>query len=1177
MDFNESIEYFPDDAELGLEEYTDDCVQDNEPCGICLDVVIDRGMLDSCDHWFCFACIDNWAAITNLCPICKMEFQLITCLPVYETVGNARIDDPLHSRDEDLHVEGRFNTLSFPSYYIDEDAVVCLDGHGCKIRDRAPTEEDTNIDTSIACDSCDVWYHAFCVGFDPEDTSHSSWLCPRCIKKPASRGSEKISEEDLLLENDQRNPCSFHSVGSVLSGRVSVSIADPGETAVVISLIEGNQFSGNDESLYQIETNLRTCSQQEASMLNVMPSASVFDQWGHINVMGQHSNQLLINNPETNRSPSEFSSEVSPGKVSADNPVMGYDEVENVMRSDTDSGMDIVLEIPEPKSPSRRDFDIPSSPLLNKERGGVQSPEGVQDLQAPAADCIGLKPEDDDEKSHVLPQKRQFEKCLETKTEFSALGSPSNYLESNPNPENNATLDIMSIVQSSRVDEKCGSGGLRVKKILWKSMADNKSSSLIQKLRGEIRDTVGEKNISDISKAFDGKLLSAFRAAISRSATESFDKSELKPLRARNILPQKGKVRENLTKKVYATASGRRKRAWDRDWAVEFWKHRRVGDEPEKVKTLQSVLELLKKLKSPVFNPETAQDGESQADNSLLSRLYLADTSVLPRTEGMKPLSNVADAHGKNPTEATAQNKRLKTGGSAPAKDLQNSENIITKAIREQTKHPLSSSSSKSDKRQWALEVLARKSSLSNSGTSQSSEKDQSLKGSYPLLAQLPMVMRPVPMPCSHKKIPMPVRQTQVYRLAEQYLKRVGIPIVHTAAEVELAIADAVNIEKEICERSKSKLVYVNLCSQRAVHGKDSRLKAVDLAINPTDVGTNEANGFPESTNESVEQMLRLAGLLSDSPPNSPLMAVSNREENEPAVNSCPDSFIQDESFKLENQAQVKMTLPSENCEALTKSLHAEHSPAEQISCEKCQEHSTDLSDSRIAERGSSVSSMNFSDGGKLKTMDDTRIKELDGNDCEETSLNDSQLELHSTGSQPYNLVESSKNGSPSRHSAEEITISSTSKMARDDNQIKRVEGKTREETSLHDSQIKLCGKKPIHSKGCPAHPDNPAESSKNGSPSRDSAVEITTSSISKMVEAYVKEHIRPLCKSGIITVEQYRWAVGKTTEKVMKYHSKAKNASFLIKEGDKVKKLAEEYVTSFDRRPQRPPKEVDS
>ena len=38
---------------------------------------------------------------------------------------------------------------------------------------------------------------------------------------------------------------------------------------------------------------------------------------------------------------------------------------------------------------------------------------------------------------------------------------------------------------------------------------------------------------------------------------------------------------------------------------------------------------------------------------------------------------------------------------------------------------------------------------------------------------------------------------------------------------------------------------------------------------------------------------------------------------------------------------------------------------------------------------------------------------------------------------------------------------------------------------------------------------------------------------------------------------------MGKTTDKVMKFHSKEKNANFLIKEGEKVKKLAEKYAES--------------
>lgn len=39
-------------------------------------------IFDFFDFRFCFACIDNWATITNLCPLCQNEFQLITCVPV---------------------------------------------------------------------------------------------------------------------------------------------------------------------------------------------------------------------------------------------------------------------------------------------------------------------------------------------------------------------------------------------------------------------------------------------------------------------------------------------------------------------------------------------------------------------------------------------------------------------------------------------------------------------------------------------------------------------------------------------------------------------------------------------------------------------------------------------------------------------------------------------------------------------------------------------------------------------------------------------------------------------------------------------------------------------------------------------------------------------------------------
>ncbi|KAJ0709002.1 putative transcription factor C2H2 family [Helianthus annuus] len=48
-------------------------------CGVCLldEGVSLRGFIDSCDHYFCFVCIMEWAKIESRCPICKRRFSTI--------------------------------------------------------------------------------------------------------------------------------------------------------------------------------------------------------------------------------------------------------------------------------------------------------------------------------------------------------------------------------------------------------------------------------------------------------------------------------------------------------------------------------------------------------------------------------------------------------------------------------------------------------------------------------------------------------------------------------------------------------------------------------------------------------------------------------------------------------------------------------------------------------------------------------------------------------------------------------------------------------------------------------------------------------------------------------------------------------------------------------------------
>jgi hypothetical protein len=314
-------------------------------------------------------------------------------------------------------------------------------------------------------------------------------------------------------------------------------------------------------------------------------------------------------------------------------------------------------------------------------------------------------------------------------------------------------------------EKKENMAGLRVKKIMKRGSDDGESSSLVQNLRKEIREAVRNKSSINFGENhFDKNLLEAFRAAITGPKTELVNKLSPSALKARKSMLQKGKVRENLTRKIFAASNGRRKRAWDRDCEIEFWKYRCTrASKPEKIETLKSVLDLLRKSSE---NPESEQAPEPQAKNPILSRLYIADTSVFPRKADVKPFSeqtkqNNSTAKGPNQSldnmtiKATEVNNLLsKTGVCSSEKKVDkkivrgpvgkvhlssHSEGTSVSSsagAKVGTKESgLKSDSMKSDKRKWALEVLARKTAVASSNTANESQEDDAIfKGNYPLL-----------------------------------------------------------------------------------------------------------------------------------------------------------------------------------------------------------------------------------------------------------------------------------------------------------------------------------------------------------------------------------------------------------------------------------------------------------
>ncbi|KAJ4870696.1 Uncharacterized protein Rs2_09511 [Raphanus sativus] len=1112
--------------EAGEVEHNDMGGFEGERCGICMDIIVDRGLLDCCQHWFCFECIDNWSSIMNLCPLCQREFQLITCVPVNDSGESSKVDEVSLSGDEDWSVEEETDALSSPSHYIDENAVICLDGDLCKIRNTFNyIGEDSNLDTSIACDSCDTWYHAICVGFDLEIASEDTWVCPRCLS------SEKTLESDaspMETTNPMEIPESTNSgcsVEAIYSGNFSVTVADDGETALVVSTVKGDEWpmkpSDATASLVQAtvygdpdNSQLETCCRKENT--EEAPGKSEFTQSLPHN-LSSDSNQPLVAAHMENRT----------------DLLTGLEEKECL--------------------PVNVEKSLSSTAVSNSDVASVAS------LKRKHSDCSG---DDDNSKTKAEIAERLVKPKLEEIEEKATIQHESISLS------NNTPVDIFSIVKGfgskkkptlPKTTDKSSEGenavGLRVKKIKKTPEDEKESLVLVEKLRKEIREAVRNKSVEDIRKdQFDPKLLAAFRAAVAGSKTdEAPRKLPALALKAKKLMLQKGKVRENLTKKIYADSNGKRKSAWHRDCEVEFWKHRCMkAGKPEKIETLKSVLSLLKK--KPADAETNVSSEAPQASDPILSRLYLADTSVFPRNHDIKPLVGAKETGiSQNNAKTTGVDKTLPKSSDVKG----SSSNAAGSKINSGSKPPIFENPDelKKDKRKWALQVLARKKALAGSNSSEDKEGSPELKGSYPLLAQLPADMRPSLATSRHNKVPVAVRQAQLYRLTEYLLKKENLLEIRRSAATELAVADAINIEKVIADKSSSKVVYLNLCSQEVLHHSES--KAMDSnAVEPNTSAPLSNNGTEHvddknSDDLAVLQALRAAGLV-DSPPNSPNRSSEVPPDKEDKarevgpdnvldIGSVPDTDIfGDFEYELDDEDYIGATKATKAAETQPdEGLTKVKVVLSTVQPEKVLNQSEVLGNEEpiINQEGTTNGE---EDGKSFVPMEPVPEAEAEGEGGQILSLAECE-ELYGPGTEKLvekPLIEgSADNGLQAKAPDSEC----------ESNTHREFIASNFDKSSVQEKKL------PKRIPNC-----NPSEKPSKEEKSKDDGI---SDAIIKKVEAYIKEHIRPLCKSRVINVDQYKWAVTKTREKVMKYHSKAKSANFLIKEGDKIKRLAEQYV----------------
>ncbi|XWS37232.1 hypothetical protein CRYUN_Cryun19dG0025800 [Craigia yunnanensis] len=100
------------------QQSTDDDDSDSERCGICLSDggrKAIRGKINSCDHFFCFICIMEWAKVESRCPMCKRRFTVIHRPPKEGVFASERVIT-VPQRDQVYHLFGNATSGPFDLY-----------------------------------------------------------------------------------------------------------------------------------------------------------------------------------------------------------------------------------------------------------------------------------------------------------------------------------------------------------------------------------------------------------------------------------------------------------------------------------------------------------------------------------------------------------------------------------------------------------------------------------------------------------------------------------------------------------------------------------------------------------------------------------------------------------------------------------------------------------------------------------------------------------------------------------------------------------------------------------------------------------------------------------------------------------------------------------------------------
>ncbi|KAI0512228.1 hypothetical protein KFK09_012866 [Dendrobium nobile] len=185
----------------GKEKMGEAAIGDGAVCGICFSDggLAARGWIDSCDHYFCFVCIMEWAKVESRCPMCKQRFRFIRRPEVSGGIAESALEIPV--RDQVYHPLGNESSALY-DLYAQASCRVC---HG--------SNDDELL---LLCDLCDSAFHTYCVGLGytvPED----DWYCHDCtiLREEHAKidGDTNDTDQDQgTVVLDQQQPASVFDI-----------------------------------------------------------------------------------------------------------------------------------------------------------------------------------------------------------------------------------------------------------------------------------------------------------------------------------------------------------------------------------------------------------------------------------------------------------------------------------------------------------------------------------------------------------------------------------------------------------------------------------------------------------------------------------------------------------------------------------------------------------------------------------------------------------------------------------------------------------------------------------------------------------------------------------------------------------------------------------------------------